>query len=284
MKKPFQLLAFLPLLLFGCGEEQNVDLDRPGMQILSLTPAPSPAEICGAIEDTVFTLRGGELLQADLLFTDDRALSQYKVDIHNNFDCHGHGGAAAPGVAVPDITGQTEDWTVLQLEELSGTEEAVTLTLQAPENVTAGAYHFQVQVLDESGNDNPLANFYSIRAYHPADETPPVLSLAEPASDGFSVAKGSTLRFKGEVTDNYSLSEGGNGIVFLSYTDLSSGNTFTSDTFVTFGEGIDKSYAFDLEFTVPGTLTAGNYRFQVNAYDGVRNVAMPISLAVEVTD
>jgi len=236
------------------------------------------------MEDTVFTIRGGETLEVELIFFDNQALSQYKVDIHNNFDCHGHGGAAAPGIPVPNVGSITEDWTVLDLEALSSQSETVTLSLIAPENITAGAYHFQIQVLDESGNDNPLANFYSIRAYHPDDEEPPVLTVESPTESSLTAQKGETLRFEGQVTDNFSLSEGGNGLVFLSYTDLSSGNTFSTDAFVAFDESSGQSYDFDLAFAVPQPIQAGDYRVRIDAHDGVRNVAQPIFFEVAVSD
>lgn len=282
MKYLWMLLAAGLLLFSACGEEE-VDVAAPGMEILNLDPEPVPAMICGTMEDTVFHLRGGETLDFTVVFRDDAALSQYKIDIHNNFDCHGHGGGSTPGIALPDVSSLTEDWTVLDIQELSGREQMVTRELRAPDDVTAGTYHFQVQVLDEAGNDNPLANFYSLKVLNPRDEEPPVISVAQPSGD-FSAGRGETVRFEGEVTDNYSLSEGGNGIVFLTYTDLSSGNTFTTETAaVAFDATVDKTYTFSLDFTVPATIQPGDFRFSLRAHDGVRNVAEPVEFLVEVT-
>lgn len=274
----------LALLAWSCGGSDEVDVSAPSMQVLSFAPAPAPGAVCGGMEDSVFTVLGGEVLAASLRFSDDRSLSQYKVDIHNNFDCHGHGGVASPGVAVPDVSSQTEDWTVLNIEALSGEAAEEGLQLSVPQNVTAGIYHFQIQVLDEAGNDNPLANFYSIKAVNPTDETAPELSVTAPAELSFSAEKGNALDFSGTVTDNYSLSEGGNGVVFLSYTDLSSGNTFGTDAYAVFGAAVEKDYNFDFEYTIPQTLKAGNYQFRIDAHDGVRNTAVPIVFEVAVTD
>lgn len=277
----------MPVLLtsfWGCGSDSGVDVDPPAMQILSLNPMPSAGMICGTEEDTVFNVLGGQTLQAELRFMDNASLSQYKVDIHNNFDCHGHGGAVAPGVAPPGVESRTEDWTVLDIQPLSGTAAQATLSLEAPEQVTAGAYHFQIQVLDEAGNDNPLANFYSIKVLNPVDTVAPNLTISAPAGEELTVAKGATVSFAGTVTDNYSLSEGGNGLVFLNYTDLSSGNTFSTDAYVAFDETVEKLYDFEISFEVPQTLKAGAYRFRLAAYDGVRNTAAPRSFEVAITD
>ena len=50
---------------------------------------------------------------------------------------------------------------------------AVNRTLNVPENVTAGSYHFQIQVVDVSGNDNPAANFFSLKIKNPLDDIAP---------------------------------------------------------------------------------------------------------------
>ena len=280
MKQHFLLFLTGTLIFFGCGQD-DVDVAAPSMKFLSLTPAPVAAEICGTMEDSVFFLKSGEELLFSSLFRDDNALSQYKIDIHNNFDCHGHGGASAPGVSAPNVESVTEDWTILDIVALSGTESQADRKLQVPENVTAGNYHFQIQVIDESGNDNPLANFYSLAIVNSRDEEAPEITVIEP-SGAFSVAKGESILFQGEVNDNFSLSEGGNGILFLSYTDLSSGNTFTTDAAFSFDSSVDKNYPFSFEYTVPNTLTAGNYRFSLNAFDGLRNVAKRVDFEVEV--
>jgi hypothetical protein len=282
MKKLFFLLVMGVLMFSSCGDEE-VDTMPPSLQFLDLAPAPSPDMVCGTMEDSVFHLKGGESLELSVRFRDDLALSQYKIDIHNNFDCHGHGGGAAPGVSVPGITNQTEDWTVLEILGLSGVDQNVDKTLAVPENVTTGNYHFQIQVIDESGNDNPNANFYTLKLVNPIDEEAPNLSVTTPAED-FSIAKGATANFIGEVTDNYSLSEGGNGVLYLTYTDLNSGNTFLSNAVFPFDESVEKNYSFDFNFMVPNTLKAGDFIFSVRVHDGVRNVGEPVNFNVAVTD
>lgn len=278
-------LLFVAVLLIALGcKKSTADVAAPILQWTDFSPQPQSGEICGAIEDSVFVLRGGEQLQLLGTASDDAALSQYKIDIHNNFDCHGHGGSAGPGFSVPGITNQTEDWTVLDIVELSGTSQVIDRALSVPANVTAGNYHFQVQVIDESGNDNFGANFYSLRIYNPADEAPPILSVQQPADGSFSVSKGAAITFSGTVTDEGSLSEGGNGVLFLTYTDLNSGNTFLSNLVVPFGPEVSTLYTFQETFTVPNTLVAGSYRFTLRAHDGRRNVATPIDFEVNVTN
>ncbi|MCG8328651.1 MAG: DUF4625 domain-containing protein [Chitinophagales bacterium] len=276
-------LASLVFVLIAC-EKDGVDVTPPTMDITTFVPTPVAAEICGAEEPIVFHLTGGDQLFFDVIFNDDNALSQYKVDIHNNFDCHGHGGGSAPSVVVPNVENQTTDWTVLDIKELSGVSSPVNRTLDVPENVTAGNYHFHIQVIDEAGNDSPFASFYSIKIKNPLDDTPPQIIVKEPVDRSFSIKKGETIRFVGQVTDERSLSDGGNGVLYLAYTDLSTGNTFNTDESFAFDENFDQVFNFDFEYTVPQHLTTGSYRLSLGANDGVRNVAPFQFFEVEVTN
>ena len=284
-KHKVQFFFFLILLIVmpSCGDE-NIDLTPPSMEVVSYSPEPSEDEICGAQEPVVFHLTGGEQLKLEVIFKDNDALSQYKIDIHNNFDCHGHGGGSAPSVAPPDVENQTIDWSIIDIQNISGTSAPVNRTLNVPENVTAGNYHFQIQVVDVSGNDNPAANFFALKIKNPLDDTPPQITVDEPATSSFSVKKGENIRFIGQVTDDRSLSDGGNGVLYLAYTDLSSGNTFTTDQVFVFDENVEKIFDFDFEYTVPQTWVTGSYRFSLGANDGVRNVAPFQFFEVEVTN
>lgn len=276
------LSGLVVLILFSACGEEDTDLVPPSLVIRSVEPTPVQGTICGEPEDSVFVLEGGDTLRIELEFSDDQALSQYKIDIHNNFDCHGHGGGSVPGFVPPEVFNQTEDWTVLEIGQLSGTIQRMQLGYPVPRNTTAGAYHFQLQVLDEAGNDNPLGNIYSIRLFHPDDREPPVITVDEPVGRDLTASKGEMLSFKGRVTDNHSLSAGGNGILFLTYTDRSSGNTFTSNAYSPFGEEVADSFDFELDFTLPTTLVSGAYSLSLRAFDGVRNEAVPVSFDLDL--
>lgn len=269
------------LLIVGCGSDE-IDVTPPSMVVNRYQPEPGEDAICGAQEPVVFSLTGGDDLVFDVVFTDNDALSQYKIDIHNNFDCHGHGQGSAPNITTPNVDNLTTDWAVLDVQDIVGTSSPVVRTLNVPDNVTAGNYHFQIQVIDESGNDNPLANYFSLKIKNPLDDIAPEIFIDEPGDNMLSIAKGEVINFKGRVTDDRSLSDGGNGVVFLSYTDLSSGNTFATDKLTVFDQSVDTEYIFDFKYTVPETLVSGQYRFSIGANDGVRNVAEFKTFDVEI--
>ena len=282
-------LRFFSLLLlaFGltaCGNDDAIDVSAAVLDIQRIVPAAQRAEVCGGTEAEVFLLKGGQIFEMDLRFSDDQALSQYKIDIHNNFDCHGHDGASAPGVVVPDVESQTMDWTTLEIVSLEGNDETVSRSLEVPQNVTAGLYHFQIQVLAAAGNDEPLANIYSLKIENPLDQLPPQIEATTSLGDVFSVVRGQALDFIGQVTDNRSLSDGGNGVLFLSYTDLRTQNVFNTDAVFVFDGSVREVYPFEFAYRIPTTLKSGDYLFVLGANDGVRNVAESIVFEVTVTD
>lgn len=277
------IIPIIILTIASCNRDE-VDTSPPTIEVLEYKPEPREDEICGSIEPVVFELVGGEEIHFNLMFTDDNNLSEYKVDIHNNFDCHGHRGGVAPKIAVPNVESQTVDWSVLSIEQLSGTSATIDETLKVPQNVTAGNYHFHIQVIDDAGNDSPFSSFYSIKVSNSLDDIPPKIHVEYPKESFFTLKKGETIRFVGTVTDNRSLSDGGNGILYLAYTDLKTGNSFTTDTYIVFEDNVDTTYDFDFEYTIPKTLVAGNYRLSLGANDGVRNVGSFIFFETEVAN
>ncbi len=254
-------------LLISCKGE--ADVSAPTMEVLSFSPAPRAGEICGDTEEAVFFVASGDTLAYEVLFRDDQALSQYKVDIHENFDCHGH-------------ARKTEDWSVLQIRDLEGQEQLVSDFLVVPADVTAGVYHFQLQVVDKSGNDNPLANFYSIRVTNQRDTTPPQILVSLPASGGFSITRGQEIQFVGQVVDNYSLGEGGNGKLLLTYARQSGGNISQAQR-MDFSEDEQDRKNFNFGYKVPVTLVEDTYEFVLSAYDGVNNESERLRWEVQVT-
>jgi hypothetical protein len=283
MKKLLPLSLVLFLLVLASCDTDEVDVTPPSVTIVNFDPSPESAEVCGSIEDEVFLVTGGQTLNMELLVEDEGGLSQYKIDIHNNFDCHGHGGGSTPSFNAPNgAESQTEDWTILEIEDLEGTSATINESLEVPANVAAGNYHLLFQVIDASGNDEPLANLYSVKVFNPQDADVPVISVDSPMASSFSAEKGSTVSFTGTVTDNRDLTAGGNGLVFLTYTDLSSGNTFTTDAFEVFEVPGALEHNFSLDFEIPQTIVSGDYEVTIRAHDAVRNVAEPVVFQVAV--
>lgn len=260
-------------ILAGCGG--TADVEPPELRILSAEPAAGPGWICGVVEPGVYALSGGDTLALSLELTDNEGLSQLKVDIHGNFDCHGHARLAGP---------DTEDWSVLDLIDLEGTARTLDLRLPAPANPTAGPYHFQFRLVDAAGNEAPEPFVYSINLGNAADTVAPLLTATDPvAGTGLSLARGASRDFALRLEDDRPLGEGGNGRVELRYIRAANGNSFLADA-LDFGPAEGALATPTLTLTVPTTVIPGAYTVEARAWDGVRNEAARLSWPLEITD
>jgi hypothetical protein len=272
----FAVVGLLP----SCGGE--ADLVKPEIFIKNFNVTPKTDIICGFEDQNVFSVKGGEQIILDVIFSDNEALSQYKIDIHNNFDCHGHGSGATPGISLPVRNGDTEDWSKLIVKDIAGTKTEEKITLDIPLNVTAGVYHFIIQLIDQSGNDASTTALYSLKIKNPVDTIPPVMNVMTPTSALINAKKGDVITFTGNVTDDKNLGLGGNGMVFLSYLNKTSGNVFSTNAYRVFNNSDDTSTSFELSYTVPPTLLSGDYEYSLIAFDGVRNVSEVKTFLVKV--
>ena len=165
------LLAGFTGLLAAC---KKTDKDKPTFSIS--TPADSSVYIAG--QTIPFTAS----------FADNEALSQYKIDIHDNFDGHSHEKYIA------------KIWTQIFIENMSGTEFNENRTIQIPDSTAAGWYHFLVTVVDEAGNQSETV-FRNLYIQNSADTSRPQLTVNSPA-DGFAGSLGTDVSLDMDITDN----------------------------------------------------------------------------------
>ena len=275
----YSLIILLLLSLISCKED--IDITAPQLILSDYSIPKTETQICGFSDPNVFHLKSSDTFSFKALFQDDVALSQYKIDIHENFDCHGHGEGSAPGISLPNVPNQTEDWALIEIGDLEGVEVEKNFQLTVPDNVTAGSYHFSIQVIDLAGNSPQDLDIFSLKILNKRDTIAPMLDIVEPIDNSFAIERGKNLIFRGKVMDNQALNQGGNGMVYVSYVNLSTGNNFSTNAYQLFTEG-NSEEEFELNYSVPLTLTRGNYRFIVGAFDGVRNAAPVQQFQVEI--
>lgn len=263
------LIAFVFLILISSCVDNPPDLTPPEIDILSISPAPGSGLICGEIDNQLITINPGDSLVLNILMTDDEGLSQYKVDIHPNFDCHGH-------------RTLTSDWSIQQITDLHGvlqTEE--TIIVRPPANVTAGIYHMAIRLVDLAGNEDQDTRYYNLFVYNPFDTIKPDLNITTPAEQIMQVSRGTVLNFSGILSDNLELSYGGNARIELTYIGENSNlrlNAFKH----TLSHIQETEYHFDIPYTVPQTLTPGTYFYTIEAFDGVNNPSEYITFEFEI--
>jgi len=89
----------------------------------------------------------GSFMIFNAIFSDDRALGTFSIDIHNVFDGHGHGRK----VEDPDLV----KFSFKKNYELPNDKVFIVAMpdeIKVPDNTFAGPYHFIVQAIDIEGN------------------------------------------------------------------------------------------------------------------------------------
>ncbi len=248
--KSLSILTF-SIISFSC--QHNSDNIPPIMDIISISPSLETAPVCGTSEiNNVIKVSTGDSLKFTLKLSDAGGLSQLKIDIHENFDCHGHKTTINP-------------WQLLEIVDLDGSDLTINKSIKIPDNATAGSYHFQLRVLDMSGNETGGTQAYSIIVKNAADTVSPTLIISNPTT-ALSISKGNTLMINGRVSDNIALDGGRMELVYFT----PSGNRVLAQTII-FESNTGNSYNFDIIYSIPLSLSTGDYDFQLRVYDYVGN-------------
>lgn len=94
---------------------------------------------------------GGTML-VKALFTDNKELGSYSIEIHNNFDHHNHSTEANTCVMSPNKT-PVNPFTYINSFELDAglKEKEITLNITVPAQIDTGDYHLVLRLTDKEG-------------------------------------------------------------------------------------------------------------------------------------
>lgn len=273
MKLINRLIPILALAAFTVAGCSDADSEAPVISSLVITPEPGIGIVCGTEEANVISVLTGDSIIISFTVSDNEELSQYKLDVHSNFDCHGHAKV------------ETSVWEVIDIVDIQGLSQEVNYVLNVPDSTTAGLYHFSIQLADFFGN-SAKTEIFQIKVKNLEDTVPPVLTVAEPVADTLRINLSDTLandsiRFVGSVVDNRDLELGGNGKLQMRYWQVGSANTFQLYS-ILFIAGTGPSYNFDFKVNLPQTLVAGVYIIDVRAFDGVNNASNVLQFPVTI--
>lgn len=185
MKKVFFIILF-GLIFIACKNNQKEELDtqKPSINIIS------------PVSGTKFLT--GQNMSIELKFTDNLNLSQYKIEIHPNFDGHSHGKTLNEGVS---------PWEWDTIVNMDGKEHLSQFQLPIPQNTQAGSYHFSVMCTDAAGYEAPL-KFIELTLINPDDTIAPVVNVNYPSVSSENLIEFATginelpLNLNGTITDN----------------------------------------------------------------------------------
>jgi hypothetical protein len=262
MKKILPIVLML-LAITACKDKKKNEpndtnnTSKPTITVVSKNIPTVTENLCDASFNNVLKTTTGSTLQIQFQFKGTNDLSQYKIDVHNNFDCHSHGKTASSNL-----------WNVLNIVDITGKDVSVTENLVIPTNASVGNYHLMIKLIDELGNEaSPLE--YNVIVLNPNDPIAPTINLTVPTTDSIGVARGANLNFSGTITDNLSL----NGGKFeVSYTDSS--NTSFDIEQVFFSPTQGNSYNLNFNYTIPTFSVKGPSLFYIKAFDEVNNVTI----------
>jgi hypothetical protein len=140
-------MATTVIALNSCKEDS--DTEKPLINLIE------PAE------GDALQIGGAHGVHFEVEFTDNEDLASYKVNIHPNFDGHGH----TTYSSIEEVV----DFEYEKSWELSGRNASVHHhEITIPENVKSGAYHLMVYCTDAAGNEAHIA--VNIALSHDADD------------------------------------------------------------------------------------------------------------------
>lgn len=142
-----KLLAFTTsfglIALYSCNKEEKIqDLAPPSISVLSVNTDNTSDTICGDTYDNVLYYQAGDTIRLRLRIEDDQNLSQLKIEIHDNADCHGHGERPLSA------------FEYLNILDISGKELEKDFQIPIPTDAAIAAYHFQLQAIDAVGKES----------------------------------------------------------------------------------------------------------------------------------
>jgi len=258
-RKTITCIVLLLLVTFfvACKDKKgsNADLknEQPTIAIVSQSVPTVSEYLCNASFDNVLKVFTGDTMRFVFSFRAYNPLSQYKIDIHNNFDCHAHG--------------KSLPWTLLKLVDLSGKEETVEETFIVPQDASAGNYHLMIRLLDIYGLEAEVKEFNLI-ILNAEDQQEPTITITEPSVNAV-FSHGDNVSFKGTITDNKSLES---SRYELKFTDA---NNHTYNLYEIFypTETTD-TYSIDTAYTIGTFIALGEGFFTIKAYDNANNYGL----------
>lgn len=233
MKKSLFYFSILAIGFSSCTKDDDDD---------STAPSIKNATINGLDEDISISI--GNELNFEALLSDDEALGQFKIDIHDIFDGHSHGKKAST------------PWVYTQTFDLSGTSQNFQGKITVDNSATAGPYHSILRLIDEAGNESDFTeiDFMILNG----DEAQIAISAPDFSSE-VHLDKGDTLKIMGQITDNVDLEE----IIVRLEEDHDSHSHGKKQE--------DALYETDFDLTGSSDLT---WDFQI---DGQMNIVIPTS-------
>ncbi len=141
MKIYILTIILLFLSIVSCTKEE-VDDVKP---VIDLTVTDVYPINCSSVQR-------GSVINFKVQFSDNKELGSYSIDIHHNFDHHNHS-TQVETCNLDPIKTPISPWTFIQNYSIPSGQKAYTATgtINVPNAIDTGDYHFMYKVTDQSG-------------------------------------------------------------------------------------------------------------------------------------
>lgn len=257
MKKLIQtsaLLVALLVFLAGCKDDQPEIID---------TTAPTISNV--SLAETV---EPGEELTIQFTLTDDIALGEVRIDIHDDFDGHEHESARIKAAPFE---------TTIILDDMQGQKTySATVPVPIPGDAATGPYHLQINYFDLAGNEGAL---YVDKFEIVSEATAPAITITNfGADEELALNENGILELEGTIV---SRTEGGLDEVHIMVLEEEEDHSH--------GRKLQRAPLYDQEWELSGADTfvleeqiipaidlsaaaAGHYELRIMARDMAGNV------------
>ena len=180
---------------------------------------------------------------------------QMKLDIHSNFDGHGH-------------KNDLVDYSHIEIYDIEGENHTFTDSYTIPDDVKAGPYHVGLFAIDEAGNESNEAIMDLIVTRLDA---PQVNITAPDFSNDLTYASGDTIHLEGIVADDESLVE-----VIVSLKQINGdGEAYNNDfDLASNPQSWDFQTDGNLNIAIASGLPTGKYSLLIRAEDNLGNITL----------
>lgn len=140
MKKTAFIFLAISTAITACNKNEN--LAKPEIHVESVTPSLTSTELCEHTVDNAIIVHPTDTITFSFHLVGQNELSQLKIDIHENTDCHEH-----------DHEHKSAPFETIIIKNVSGNEAHLVEKVAIPEDAKASNYHIDIRLLDKMGNE-----------------------------------------------------------------------------------------------------------------------------------
>jgi len=178
-------MTFLAGCIFGDGD--LVDVEPPTIEVIQ--------------PESHGYMNAGGYVNFEGIFKDDLELGSYSIDIHDNFDGHGHGRIAIPSDDPALIKWYSKNnYTIPEGMIIFNAQHDDDIEI--PANIMAGPHHFIVQAVDKVGNATSYQDGSTVEMeVFITNDSQPIVNITNMVNGELDIEVGVLFMVDGDIID-----------------------------------------------------------------------------------